>query len=81
MELIMIQAQFHLEESHIQFLKHCKIYGFKDKSAAVRAALGRLREELEQKSLKESAELYAEVYAEDKETRELTAAALSNWPE
>jgi len=77
----MTQAMFHLEESHVQFLKQCKIYGFKDKSAAVRAALSRLREELQRQSLKDSAELYAEVYAEDQETRELTEAAISGWPE
>lgn len=76
----MIQAKFSLEESHIQFLAQCKQYGFKDKSDVVRTALDRLYTELAQQRLCESAELYAEVYAEDDETQEWTEAALSEWP-
>jgi hypothetical protein len=76
----MIQAKFSLEESHIKFLERCRRYGFKDKSAVVRTALDRLYAELAQQSLCESAELYAEIYAEDVETQEWTDAALSEWP-
>ncbi len=76
----MIQAKFSLEESHIQFLAHCKRYGFKDKSDVVRTALDRLHTELVQQRLDESADLYAKVYAEDDETQEWTDAALSEWP-
>jgi len=77
----MIQAKFSLEESHIQFLDQCKSYGFKDKSEAVRTALNRLRAELELQRLCESADLYAEVYEEDDDIKELTESALSEWPE
>ena len=47
----------------------------------VRAALSHLKEELELQSLKQSADLYAEVYAEDPELKELTETAISGWPE
>ncbi|MGL5873872.1 MAG: hypothetical protein ACRC2R_16160 [Xenococcaceae cyanobacterium] len=77
----MIQAKFSLEESQIQFLEQCKIYGFKDKSLVVRIALDRFHAELEQQSLKESAELYAELYAESEELQQLTEAAIADWPE
>ncbi len=46
----------------------------------VRAALDRLRLELARQRLRESADLYAEVYDEDAETREVTDAASAAWP-
>ena len=76
----MIQAKFSLKESHIQFIEQCKQHGFKDKSEVVRTALDRLSEELTRQRLRESADLYAEVYDEDDETKEWTDAALSEWP-
>lgn len=47
----------------------------------VRTALDRLMKDLERESLKESADLYAEIYRDDPELRELTDAAISGWPE
>lgn len=76
----MIQENFSLEESQLQFLDECRSYGFKDKSAVVRMALDRLRQEFAQQRLQESADLYSEIYAEDEETQKLTAAALLDWP-
>ena len=76
----MIQENFSLEESQLQFLDECRSYGFKDKSAVVRMALDLLRREFVQQRLQESADLYSESYAEDEETQELTATALSEWP-
>ena len=76
----MIQAKFSLKESHIQFIEQYKQYGFKDKSDVVRTALDRLSSELAQQRLRDSAELYVEVYEEDDETQEWTDAALSEWP-
>ncbi|MCI0487952.1 MAG: hypothetical protein L0229_15275 [Blastocatellia bacterium] len=76
----MIQAKFSLEESHIQFLAQCKRYGFKDKSDVVRTALDRLHTELARQRLRESADLYREVYAEDDETQEWTDTTVSEWP-
>lgn len=77
----MIQAKFSLEESHLLFLNQYKNYGFKDKSTVIRVALDRLQSELQRKKLKMSAELYAEIYDEDKEIKELTESAISEWPE
>ncbi|MDG4551763.1 MAG: hypothetical protein P9F19_10340 [Candidatus Contendobacter sp.] len=76
----MIQAKFSLEESQLRFLEQCKVYGFKDKSQAVRAALEHLRQDLEQRQLQESARLYAQLYDDDQELRELTASAIQDWP-
>ncbi|MCL4261856.1 MAG: hypothetical protein KJ069_01505 [Anaerolineae bacterium] len=41
----------------------------------------KLTEELEQENLRQSADLYAELYAEDEELRELTQAAMVGWPD
>ena len=76
----MLQAKFSLEESHVEFLALFRRYGFKDKSDVVRHALDRLHTELAQQRLRESADLYAEVYANDDETQEWTDAALTEWP-
>ena len=76
----MIQENFSLEESQLQFLDECRSYGLKDKSAVVRMALDLLRREFAQQRLQESADLYSEICAEDEETQELTAAALPEWP-
>jgi hypothetical protein len=75
------QAKFSLTFSLIEFLNNYKRYGFKDKSSMVRAALLRLKEELELQNLKQSANLYAEIYAEETELQELTETAIQDWPE
>jgi hypothetical protein len=36
---------------------------------------------LELENLKKSAELYAEIYSEDNDLKELTETAISGWPE
>jgi len=77
----MQQAKFSVEEFQADFLSNYKRYGFKDKSSMIREALNRLKEELELQSLKESADLYAEIYADDHEIKELTESAISGWPE
>lgn len=76
----MIQAKFSLEEPQLRFLAQCKAYGFKDKSETVRIALEHLRQELEERRLQESAHLYAQLYDEDRDLRELTASASLDWP-
>ncbi len=77
----MQQAKFSLTFTLVEFLNNYKFYGFKDKSSMVRAALLRLKEELELQSLRQSANLYAEVYEEDSELQELTETAIAGWPE
>jgi hypothetical protein len=76
----MIQAKFSLNEAHLLVLEDCKKYGFKDKSALVRAAIDLLSRQIEQQRLQESAALYAEVYEQDDETREWTEGAVTAWP-
>lgn len=74
----MQQAEFNLTPELYDFLGNYEFYGFQDKNAMLKAALDRLKEELE---LKTSAELYAEIYEKDVELRALTEAALQEWPE
>lgn len=40
-----------------------------------------LKVEIEQENLRQSADLYAELYAEDDELQELTQAAVMGWPD
>lgn len=77
----MQQAKFSLTSPLIDFLADYQRYGFNDKSAMVRAALTQLQEEIELRSLSQSAELYAEIYAEDAELQDLAESALAEWPE
>jgi Arc/MetJ-type ribon-helix-helix transcriptional regulator len=77
----MLQLKINLEETQVEFLNEYRRYGFPNKSALVREALARLYTEMQQEQLRQSATLYAELYDEDDETRELTTTALSEWPE
>lgn len=76
----MQQVKVSLEHEQVEFLSQFSRFGFRDKSALVREAIKRLRLQFEQQQLKLSAELYAEVYEEDEELRELTETALMEWP-
>ncbi|MCY4181319.1 MAG: hypothetical protein OXF43_00310 [Gammaproteobacteria bacterium] len=77
----MIQAKFRISDANLEFLSKHEQFGFGDKSQMVRAALDSLQSELVRRRLTESAEIYAEVYLEDHESKEWTAAARSDWPE
>jgi hypothetical protein len=77
----MHQAKFSLSPNQIDFVNRHQAWGYPDKSSLVRAALDELKAKLARERLAESARLYAEVYAEDKELRELTEAALEDWPQ
>jgi Arc/MetJ-type ribon-helix-helix transcriptional regulator len=77
----MVQNKFSFREKQAQFVGRYREFGFKDKSALVRAALDLLEKELEQEKLKASAVLYGEVFNEDRELRDLTEEALGDWPE
>ncbi|MBK8046753.1 MAG: hypothetical protein IPK16_06295 [Anaerolineales bacterium] len=77
----MQQTKISLTPPLSDFLGEYKRFGFKDKSDMVRSALNRLRAELETQSLRESAELYAAIYASDRDLQELTNAAQDGWPE
>ncbi len=77
----MQQAKFSIEEAQVNFLNNFKTYGFKDKSALVRTAIEHFKNTLELENLKKSAELYAEIYSEDDDLKELAETAISGWPE
>ena len=47
----------------------------------VRIALEHLKNELDLRELRKSADLYAEIYEKDTEIQELTEGAISGWPE
>jgi hypothetical protein len=77
----MIQAKFSVEEAQSSFLNNYKAYGFKDKSSMVRAAINHFKKEFEIERLKESADLYSEIYSEDEDLRGLTETAVTGWSE
>ena len=77
----MLQAKFSVNESQAHFLSSYKKHGFKDKSSMVRTAIDKLKRELEFEQLKQSADLYSEIYLEDNDLKELTETAVSGWPE
>jgi Arc/MetJ-type ribon-helix-helix transcriptional regulator len=76
----MIQAKFSISESHLLVLEECRKYGYKDRSALVRAAIDLLSAQIEQQRLQESAALYAEIYEQDEEASEWTNDAAAAWP-
>ena len=76
-----MQSKYTLNETHLLFVKEHQKYGYKDKSALVRAALENLKNDLEVKALKESADLYSELYEDHEELKELTDTAQTDWPE
>ena len=77
----MLQAKFSVEEVQVHFLNNFKAHGFKDKSSMLRAAIDHFKKNMELESLKESADLYAEIYSEDGDLKELTDTAVAGWPE
>jgi hypothetical protein len=77
----MLQAKFSVEEAHSRFLNNYRVYGFKDKSSMLRAAINHFKKEFELERLKKSADLYSEIYSEDKDLKELTETAAIGWPE
>ncbi|MBU0558612.1 MAG: hypothetical protein KJ799_02595 [Bacteroidetes bacterium] len=54
--------------------------GFKDKSSLVRSAIEKFIRSVEKQELIKSAKLYAEIYEEDSELRDLTNSAIEDWP-
>lgn len=66
-----------VDDNQVEFLQRFSLYGFKSQDDLVKEALNRLRLDFERKSLEESADLYAQVYAEDAELQEITQLALT----
>jgi len=76
----MIQTKFSVSESQAQFLSNYQKHGFKDKSSMVRTAIDKLKRELEFEQLKQSADLYSEIYSENDDLKDLTESAINGWP-
>jgi len=76
----MPQAKFSLSDAQLEFINRHEAWGFPDRSALVRQALDQMKARLAQERLAESAQLYAEVYAEEQDLRDLTETALEDWP-
>jgi hypothetical protein len=77
----MLQAKFTIENQQAGFLEKYRIFGFKNKSEMVRAALEHFQKSFEQNQIIASAELYSEVYEEDNELKDMTENAVTGWPE
>ena len=76
----MLQAKFSVNESQAHFLSDYKKHGFKDKSSMVRTAIDKLKRELEFEQLKQSADLYSEIYSENDDLKDLTESVINGWP-
>ena len=76
----MQQVKISLKEEQVDFINNYSKFGFKDKSSAVRTAINEYQNKLEEKELMKSAELYAEIYEQDEELRDLTNSAMEDWP-
>ncbi|MFH1198381.1 MAG: hypothetical protein V1720_21950 [bacterium] len=76
----MQQAKISFDENHIIFLNKYQELGFKDKSSLVRSAIEEFIKSVEKHKLAKSAKLYAEIYKEDSELRDLTNLAIEDWP-
>lgn len=77
----MPQAKLTLTDDQAEFLNPFAALGYPDKSSLVREALARFQDELAQKRLRESADLYAEVYSEEEDLQQLTSQAMEDCPE
>ena len=77
----MVQTKISRSNDQAQFLDQYAARGYPDRSSLVREAIQRLRKDLAQERLRESAQLYAESYAEDEDLQQLTQQALEGWPE
>lgn len=77
----MPQVKISLTTSQAEFVSRHDAWGFSDKSALVREALDEMVARLAKDRLAESARLYAEIYAEDAELRDLADSAVEGWPQ
>lgn len=69
-----------LKDTEAQFINSFEEYGFESVSELLSKALALLKKEFDiRNDLVRSAELYAEIYQEDKDLQELTDAAIEGW--
>lgn len=75
----MPQVKLRITDEQAQFLNGFAALGYPDMSSLVREAIDRFRSEVNQQRLRESAALYAEIYAEDEDLQRLTHQAIEGW--
>ena len=73
----MPQIKVVLGEAESTFVENYSQYGFKSKTALINEAVSAYRKQLKAKAISESADLYQEIYDEDRELQELTDDAAS----
>ena len=76
----MYQVNLSLPDSQIEFLGRHRDYGFRDRSELVRRALECFQRQIELTELEDSANLYAQLYAEDPQSQEWVADSSKEWP-
>jgi metal-responsive CopG/Arc/MetJ family transcriptional regulator len=76
----MQQAKISFDKNHVEFLDKYLELGYKDKSSLVRSAIEQFIKSAEKQRLAKSAKLYAEIYKEDLELKDLTNSAIGDWP-
>ena len=76
----MQQTKISLDDEQIKYINMYRELGFKDKSSLVRSAVQEFIKSLEKKKLEKSANLYAEMYEDDSDSRDLTNSAIEGWP-
>ena len=74
----MPQIKISLDDENANFVNNFREYGYSSKSAIVDDAVKRLHRELMSQALRESAELYQQIYQEDLELQQLTDSAASS---
>jgi hypothetical protein len=77
----MQEANSSLTPPRIDTLNQDEPVGSRDTSEMACNALQQLWEEMDLKSLRDSAELYEKIYRDDAELQELTEAAVVGWPD
>ena len=76
----MTEQNIKINQTQAQLLQKYKDFGFKNKDELINYALRLLQKEIERNiELKASADLYAKLYEEDKETQSLTESAIYDW--
>ncbi len=69
-----------MDETQFRFIKEFKNYGFKSEDDLVNYAIEFIHKKFEsQVELENSAELYAELYNNDLETKEWIDSSLTDW--
>jgi hypothetical protein len=74
------ERKIRIQEEEAEFIENYAEYGFHNSDEMISRALELLKQELDMiKELELSADLYAEMYESDEETKEWTEASTQDW--